>query len=245
MLPSDNSLAAATLDAPIKGPSICQVHGTTINKVRPARCFWPDASLIGGPVSASGNYPPLVRIGGIAPLTTGLSSGNSFLFSSKAANMYRLIFGALAGITATTAMTCFMRLAFDRLPPEHRYPLPPKELTDIMEPTGEKSHGNNDDLTVVAHFAYGSLAGALYPLASKTRAGGCLYGILVWCISYLGWIPAMRLLRPATQHPRERNLLMIGAHLIWGAALQLSYRELCKATSNQFSSGNSKDKIGT
>jgi hypothetical protein len=29
----------------------------------------------------------------------------------------------------------------------------------------------------------------------------------------------MRLMSPATQHPVERTLLMIGAHVVWGAAL--------------------------
>lgn len=155
--------------------------------------------------------------------------------------MYKMIFGALAGLTATTAMTCFMRLTFDHLPMQHRYPLPPRELTDAVASTGSDRHPDKAGLTVVAHFAYGSLAGALYPLIGKHRAGGCLYGILVWCLSYLGWIPVMRLLRPATEHPYKRNLLMLGAHLIWGAALQLSYREILKSTANQFASGESND----
>lgn len=103
--------------------------------------------------------------------------------------MYKMIFGALAGLTATNAMTCFMRLAFDRLPMQHRYPLPPRELTDALVSTDADRHPDTADLTVVAHFAYGSLAGALYPLIGKNRAAGILYGIFVWCISYLGWIP--------------------------------------------------------
>jgi len=164
--------------------------------------------------------------------------------SEDLAKMHKMIFGALAGLTATTAMTCFMRLTFDRLPIEDRYPLPPRELTDAVALTGDDRHPDKADLTVVSHFAYGSLAGALYPLISKIRGGGCLYGILVWCISYHGWIPAMRLLRPATEHPYKRNLLMVGAHLIWGAALKISYCEILKSTQKQFASGDNKDSYG-
>lgn len=155
--------------------------------------------------------------------------------------MYRVIFGALAGITATTAMTWFMRLAFERLPIQQRYPLPPRELTDAVAHEGQISHPAKADETIVAHFAYGAMAGAFYPCLRKNRAVGCLYGVLVWCISYLGWIPAMRLLRPANEHPGNRNLLMIAAHLIWGVALQISYREISNSAVNQFGSGESKD----
>jgi hypothetical protein len=50
---------------------------------------------------------------------------------------------------------------------------------------------------------------------------GTLYGLVVWGASYLGLVPALGLLSPATRHPRRRNALMIAAHLVWGAALGL------------------------
>ena len=36
----------------------------------------------------------------------------------------------------------------------------------------------------------------------------------------------MGTLEPATRHPRRRNLLMIGVHLVWGAATAAAMREL-------------------
>jgi putative membrane protein len=36
-------------------------------------------------------------------------------------------------------------------------------------------------------------------------------------VSYLGLLPALGILRPATEHPERRNALMIVAHLIWGS----------------------------
>ena len=49
-------------------------------------------------------------------------------------------------------------------------------------------------------------------------AGAC-YGLAVWAGSYLGLLPALGVLKPATEHPVRRIALMIAAHLVWGAAL--------------------------
>lgn len=61
----------------------------------------------------------------------------------------------------------------------------------------------------------------MYPLSAgripaPPLVKGALYGVAVWGISYLGWVPGLKLLRPATTHPGRRNLLMILAHLVWG-----------------------------
>jgi len=42
---------------------------------------------------------------------------------------------------------------------------------------------------------------------------------MVWGGSYLGLLPSLGILRPATDHPAQRNALMIAAHLVWGATL--------------------------
>ncbi len=34
-------------------------------------------------------------------------------------------------------------------------------------------------------------------------------------------MPALRILRPATEHPARRTALMIGAHIIWGSVVGL------------------------
>jgi putative membrane protein len=41
----------------------------------------------------------------------------------------------------------------------------------------------------------------------------------VWAGSYLGLLPVLGILSPATRHPTGRNALMIAAHIIWGATL--------------------------
>jgi uncharacterized membrane protein YagU involved in acid resistance len=57
-------------------------------------------------------------------------------------------------------------------------------------------------------------------------AAGAAAGVTIWAGSYLGWIPAVGLLTPATEHPARRNGMMIAAHLVWGAALALTLKEL-------------------
>ena len=47
------------------------------------------------------------------------------------------------------------------------------------------------------------------------------YGLAVWTTGYLGLLPALGALRPATEHPPRRTALMIAAHVVWGAALGL------------------------
>jgi uncharacterized membrane protein YagU involved in acid resistance len=50
--------------------------------------------------------------------------------------------------------------------------------------------------------------------------------VALWVGSYLGWLPAMDILPPATQQPWRRNLVMIIAHMIWGVTLGETLRKL-------------------
>ena len=82
------------------------------------------------------------------------------------------------------------------------------------------------ELTLAAHVGYGTTVGALYgPLSQRVKGPavvkGMGYGVVVWAVSYLGLLPALGLMRPATQHAPQRNALMIAAHLVWGATLGL------------------------
>jgi uncharacterized membrane protein YagU involved in acid resistance len=136
--------------------------------------------------------------------------------------------GAVAGFVATIPMSAAMAAMHALLPKREQYPLPPKEITTSI---GAKA-GVAEDLdeaelgaiSLAAHFGYGAMTGAVYaPLSQKLplsgTSGGIGYGLFVWAGSYLGLLPAMGILAPATEHPARRNALMIAAHVIWGAAL--------------------------
>jgi hypothetical protein len=146
--------------------------------------------------------------------------------------------GALAGLVATAPMTAVMLLLHRLLPGYERYPVEPYRITTRVArrlgfARGLRGKPERAAATTVAHFGYGAAAGALFPpLAARlplpTVLTGTLYGLLVWAGSYLGLLPALGVLTPATQHPRRRNLLMIAAHLVWGAVLGLIVQHRAK-----------------
>ncbi|HEX6377316.1 MAG TPA: hypothetical protein VFZ91_16530 [Allosphingosinicella sp.] len=157
----------------------------------------------------------------------------------------RLIIGGIAGLVGTMAMTAAMRRLHRRLPAQERYPLTPREIVD----SGSKQLGvpivgeAAKDVTTAAHFAYGAAMGAMIAAMNpdpKKRTGAAA-GAAIWLASYMGWIPAVGTLEPATKHPARRNLLMIGVHLVWGAATAAAMRELRAARETLFRDGPGKD----
>lgn len=137
---------------------------------------------------------------------------------------------SIAGCVATVPMTWTMELLHRYLPQRERYPLPPREITmKVAEEAGLEDDLDEQErlrLTLLAHFGMGSAAGALYePLTSNlplpALLRGAAYGLAVWGGNYLGLLPALGILTPATRHPPRRTALMIAAHLVWGMSLAL------------------------
>ena len=152
----------------------------------------------------------------------------------------RLVIGGIAGFAATLAMTSAMRRLHRQLPEKERYPLPPRELTDrVVAPPREIA----PDLTLLLHFAFGAGCGALLAAANPRmgRVAGALAGGGIWLASYMGWIPAFGLLKPATGHPARRNLVMLGAHFAWGWSTAEGMRELGRTRATIFAAGPPRD----
>jgi len=133
-------------------------------------------------------------------------------------------------------MSAAMVLLHRRLPVQERYPLPPTEITtkaiaQVVAPTDVRVE-TRSILTWLAHFGYGGLAGAVYAqLRPQYRnSSGLVFGVLVWLISYLGLLPGLRVLTPASVHPVRRNALMIAVHLVWGWVLASLYEILAGDT---------------
>ena len=108
-----------------------------------------------------------------------------------------------------------------------RYALPPRivtrEATEAVGAHHKFSSQELNGLTLLAHFGYGAACGAAYAaLAPRSPVphpvGAIGWGLAVWAGSYLGWLPSLGLHRSATREPRERNGLMLAAHVVWGAA---------------------------
>jgi uncharacterized membrane protein YagU involved in acid resistance len=127
-------------------------------------------------------------------------------------------------------MTAAMEMMHRRLPRRERYPLPPRQITmNLARKAKVHKHLHEEErliATLAAHFGYGAVVGALYaPLAQKAKwhpaLKGVLFGLTVWTVSYLGILPVIRVLPPATEQPQRRNELMIASHIVWGVMLAL------------------------
>lgn len=147
----------------------------------------------------------------------------------------QLLAGALAGFAATAPMSLAMKLMQMILPWWEDYALPPRQITKrIARKLGLEGLVDKRDeqfvLMSLGHFGYGAAAGSLYPLFAKLPLPAPLkrmgYGLLVWFLSYMGWLPEMRILQRADKRSVERNLLMIVAHLVWGGATGLAFERL-------------------
>ena len=158
----------------------------------------------------------------------------------------RLVIGAIAGFVGTMAMTSAMQRLHRRLPEHERYPLTPREIVDsTAQAAGVKlPEEAAKDITTAAHFAYGAAMGALISAMNPepSKKTGAAAGVAVWLASYMGWIPALNVLEPATEHPKRRNLLMIGVHIVWGAATASAMRELRLARETILEDGPQPDR---
>ncbi len=48
---------------------------------------------------------------------------------------------------------------------------------------------------------------------------GLAYGAAIWGVSYMGWVPALGIMPPADRDRRDRQTVMLAAHLVYGTAL--------------------------
>ena len=81
-------------------------------------------------------------------------------------------------------------------------------------------------LAVLLHLGVGAAAGGLFallrgrlrmPVAPALQ--GLAYGVVVWLVSYRGWVPAVGLLPAATRDEPRRPVVMVCAHGVYGAVL--------------------------
>lgn len=138
-----------------------------------------------------------------------------------------LLAGGRAGLVATAAMTLLM-LAGKRLGLTGE--LPPREIVDEaaqeLPPRERPSEADRQALAGVTHFLFGAAGGALFGLATSglrrlwvSTGLGMAYGTLVYLVSYMGWIPALEIMPPATSDRPGRQLTMLGGHWIYGLLL--------------------------
>jgi hypothetical protein len=143
-------------------------------------------------------------------------------------NLLRLIgLGAASGTVATAVMSALM-LAGRRAGLMSE--LPPHEIAsrtvDRTDARDDLDHGDRRDLGWLSHFAFGAGAGALYALLRNVIRTpgpawlhGAGYALGIWAVSYMGWLPALRLMPPADRDEPGRQPVMVAAHVVFGAVL--------------------------
>ncbi len=139
--------------------------------------------------------------------------------------MNRVLRGALAGVVATVPMSALMMGA-------KRFGLvggmPPEKITaHFLESSGiHPTETQQDAAATVLHFGFGSAAGAVFGAVAPRRLIarvplGMAYGAAIWGVSYMGWIPAFGIMPHAARDRRDRQMVMLAAHLVYGTALAL------------------------
>ena len=132
----------------------------------------------------------------------------------------------MAGTLATGAMSALMMGArrsglMGQMPPE-------KITSRALDAAGFwRRHPQVQDLLATAlHFAFGGGAGAMFAVGSRQvnpplppAIQGMLWGTAVWGVSYLGWVPALGIMPPATRDRPGRAMTMLSAHWLYGAVL--------------------------
>lgn len=142
--------------------------------------------------------------------------------------MSNIIRGGIAGGLATVGMTAAMMLMHRGLPARQRYCLPPEqivaELLERAKLEHPPTHHQFEWLSMLAHHGYGASMGAAYgafqgphhTLSPSPVVRGMGFGLVVWAISYCGWLPAFGMDASATREPAPRNALTVVSHLVWG-----------------------------
>lgn len=133
--------------------------------------------------------------------------------------------GAAAGTVATLPMSALMLLA-------QRLGLmgvqPPRRITDAaLDTVGARAPERaRRALTALDHLAYGAGTGAVFavvqravPRAVPRPLLGAAHGLLVWAVSYAGWVPAAGIMPPAHRDRADRQSTMVAAHLVYGSVL--------------------------
>jgi uncharacterized membrane protein YagU involved in acid resistance len=105
--------------------------------------------------------------------------------------------------------------------------MPPREIVDrSVDKAGAGAaldRGDRVVMTTIAHFAFGTFAGAVYGAMVDRRAStafkGIGYGLAVWALAYGVGLPSLGLHPAAADDTEDRNAVLIASHAVWGATL--------------------------
>src|SRR5680860_1178103 len=146
--------------------------------------------------------------------------------------MHPALRGAVSGVVATVPQTipivAAQRLNLIRTPPPVQISDRIASLTDVLP---ERSEPGFTPVWLGAHIGYGAGCGVVYALVRRllprsVPVAGLIFGGGVWGVSYLGFLPALRLYPAPDDDSHPRVGVMILAHAVFGLALARVDRQL-------------------
>jgi hypothetical protein len=143
-----------------------------------------------------------------------------------------MIRGAAAGTVATAAMSAIM---FGARRSGVMGTMPPEKITaSFLNRAGiKRSRKQQDALAVAIHFIFGAGGGAIFGLAPERLPVppvplGMAYGSAIWAVSYMGWVPMLRIMPPPHRDQPGRQGVMLLGHLVYGGVLGVLTRRAYK-----------------
>jgi uncharacterized membrane protein YagU involved in acid resistance len=151
--------------------------------------------------------------------------------------------GALAGAGATFPMTITLYVLRQFLMPDAKDMLGPDRTTRWIEAQlnldTHLSRHEHWALMLLAHSGYGALAGMVYaPFAPRKPVyaipQGIAFGLFVWATAYMGWLPVVRVVPSPPQRSSHRRVIMISAHVVWGAVLGALLAQMQETSASEY-----------
>ena len=148
----------------------------------------------------------------------------------------RLALGALAGLAGTIALQA-IRAADKKFIPASS-PRMKKDPGEFMVKQAKKvlprsSNGRvskkvENAAAKTLALGYGMSFGALYagarPKTRRILLEGTILGLITWAAGYLGWLPALGLMRPVWKHKPKQIAVPVAEHALYGVATVAGYR---------------------
>ena len=145
------------------------------------------------------------------------------------------LIGAAAGLAGTAVM--FGMRSFDQQYAPATVPKANEDPGRFIVRRGEHAAGLQlsdeveSGLALSSHFAYGSLFGLLFALLRLNDSNrhhhpflsGGLLGVFVWAVGYLGWLPVLKLVRPAWKQTFPERAGELTRHIAYGVATAAAY----------------------
>ena len=137
--------------------------------------------------------------------------------------------GAAAGVASTMVMSAVLELG-QRTTPFWRQP-PALIIRTVL--AGDPAHEvtAENPLAVMAHLGYGTSCGSLFALLTERwrtpgPTVGVGYALLLYTISYAGWVPTAGVMPPPHRDRPGRQITLIVGHVVYGAVLAMALRRL-------------------